>query len=101
MKPVEVVSLALAEFHEEVAYYAAQRPTAGIKLREDVFAALEQISRFPECGRIDPLVHSIRRLVTQRFRFVVHYQILDDRVRVWAVSHPARLPGYWSQRHQR
>ncbi len=98
MMPVEIVSLAQEELFEEIAYYEAQRLTAGVALREDVLAALEQLKKFPGPGRADPNDPTIHRLVTNRFRFVIHYEILDDCVRVWAISHPARLPGHWSGR---
>ena len=42
-----------------------------------------------------------RWLPVQRFPYVLYYEILDPtRVRVYAVAHTSRRPGYWLQRRR-
>lgn len=47
----------------------------------------------PEIGmRADQIY---RRLVLKRFPFNIIYRILSDEIRVIAVAHQNRKPGYW------
>ena len=40
----------------------------------------------------------VRRLVLDRFPFNLHYVIASDVIRILAVAHQSRRPGYWSGR---
>lgn len=42
--------------------------------------------------------HGKRRLVTRRFPFSVIYALVGDQVRILAVAHHSRRPGYWRGR---
>ncbi len=42
-----------------------------------------------------------RRAVVDRFPYLVFYVDLDDRVRVLAIAHARRRPGYWLRREGR
>lgn len=39
-----------------------------------------------------------RRVLMQRFPFAVYYEIAEDQIRIIAVAHQRRLPGYWKGR---
>jgi toxin ParE1/3/4 len=59
------------------------------------------IAEWPRTGSIvedAPADLEIRRAPVSRFRFHVGYVVLDDRVRVLAVAHDHRKPGYWQTR---
>lgn len=86
---------ATAELAEEAAYYERERPGIGRKLLADVKEAIALIKAYPLVGRIDDI--GTRRVVTQRFRFIVHYGLVGSRIVVWAIAHPSREPGYWIQ----
>jgi plasmid stabilization system protein ParE len=40
----------------------------------------------------------LRRLVLNRFPFNLHYAIAGDAIRILAVAHQRRRPGYWTSR---
>jgi toxin ParE1/3/4 len=42
--------------------------------------------------------HGKRRLVARRFPFSVIYTVVGDQVRILAVAHHSRRPGYWRRR---
>lgn len=44
------------------------------------------------------LGRDIRRFPLHRFPFALIYRIDGDRLRILAVAHRRRRPGYWSQR---
>jgi plasmid stabilization system protein ParE len=39
-----------------------------------------------------------RRVLMQRFPFAVYYEVADSRIRIVAIAHQRRLPGYWKGR---
>ncbi|MES2696606.1 MAG: type II toxin-antitoxin system RelE/ParE family toxin [Verrucomicrobiota bacterium] len=87
---------ARAELEAEVGYYNNERPGAGSNLRADVKETISPLRQFPLLGRPDG--DGIRRIVTQRYRFIIHYVIVGNRIVILAVAHPSREPGYWLQR---
>ncbi len=38
--------------------------------------------------------------MTKRFPFLIYYEVLEDKLWIWAVMHAAREPGYWKSRQQ-
>jgi toxin ParE1/3/4 len=87
---------AQAELEAEVAYYERERTNAGVHLRADIAETLRLLVQFPALGR--PESSGVRRVVTNRYRFVLHYELHSDQIVVWAVAHPSRMPGYWQGR---
>lgn len=73
------LSLELFDAVEEAIALALERPTAWP--RDSVVA-----------GR------DIRRLVMRRFPFSIVYYVADDIVRIIAIAHAKRKPGYWRLR---
>jgi len=39
-----------------------------------------------------------RRYLMKRFPYSLVYTIVADEIRIWAVAHQNRLPGYWRNR---
>ena len=39
-----------------------------------------------------------RRLVMRRFRYALIYSVVGDEIRILAVAHHSRRPGYWRAR---
>lgn len=89
-------SQAQAEFESEIEYYEAARRGWGGRLREEVLATIRRLSDHPQMGRSGP--NGTRKFVTRRFRFVLRYELIGDDILIWAISHPARAPGYWLTR---
>ena len=50
----------------------------------------------PGLGRI--WRYGKRRLLMARFRYAIIYSVSDDQIRILAVAHHSRRPGYWRRR---
>jgi plasmid stabilization system protein ParE len=62
---------------------------------DEIVQRIEELpAGFPRWKR-DP---RFRRVVAQRFPYVVFYRDLPDQIEVVAVAHGAREPGYWLTR---
>jgi plasmid stabilization system protein ParE len=42
--------------------------------------------------------HRVRRRIVRGFPFVLAYRVLEDLIRIDAVTHMRRRPGYWHRR---
>lgn len=62
----------------------------------EVSHTVELIAQYPTWGA--PWQHGTRRLVLRRFPFSIVYTISGHDIRVLAVAHHSRRPGYWRQR---
>ena len=64
-------------------------------------AALQQVARWPEIGRIVPGVPNdvrARRFPVTRFPYHVVYLEWEGVIRLLAFAHDRRRPGYWFSR---
>ena len=87
---------AVAEFGEAVAFYEERAPGLGQDLFVEVERILKNIGENPGLG--SPLDGPYRKALCRRFPFAVIYRELDDSVRVQAIMHERRRPGYWKGR---
>ena len=92
-----VVPPALAELHDVAALYAAR---ANVELG---LAFTAEFERTANLLLTNPLLGAIfrgtrRRLSLRRFPYSVIYQITSEELRVVAVAHHRRRPGYWANR---
>ena len=98
--PVEFSAEATAELAEAAAWYESQRSGYGETFLAAIDAATDQCGRWPRSG---PLVEDItsrgevRRAPIARFPFHVAYVASGGYVRVLAVAHDRRKPGYWGE----
>jgi plasmid stabilization system protein ParE len=88
---------AKAELEAEIGFCERERRGAGSHLRADITETLRLLLEFPAIGRLGDAM--ARRIVTNRYHFILHYELTGDQIVVWAVAHPKREPGYW--RHRR
>jgi len=92
---------ASAELGEAALWYERQRQGLGGEFLEAVDEALEFVGRFPRAGapvlNVPPEL-PVRRVPVKRFPFHVVYLALSDVIRVLAIAHDSRLPGYWHSR---
>jgi plasmid stabilization system protein ParE len=54
------------------------------------------VAQRPDAGA--PMPGGRRRWLLTRFPFAVVYRVTDDSIRVLAVAHHRRRPGYWQAR---
>ncbi len=84
------------EFDSAVQYYETCQPGLGLEFAEEVYAAVARISVYPNAWTA--LSVNTRRCLVSRFPFGVVFQIKDEMLRIIAVAHLQRKPGYWKKR---
>ncbi len=89
---------ARSQIHEIAASYAGERRGLGVDFIESVYRAVALIQAFPRIGA--KVNDRYRKLILQRFPYVVIYSIEEDldRLRVTAISHQRRDPDNWRYR---
>ena len=92
-----VGKLALAELHDAAAFYA---------LKGNVELGLAFVAEFERTTNLvlaNPLLGAVfrgtrRRYIFRRFPYSLIYQVAVEELRILAVAHHRRHPGYWAQR---
>lgn len=89
-----VAPAALAELQDAAAFYALK---ANVELGLAFVAEFERTANFVLAN---PLVGAVfrgtrRRYILRRFPYSIIYQVATDELRVIAVAHHRRRPGYW------
>jgi len=92
-----IVPAALAELHDAAAFYTA---SANLQLGLVFLAEFEHgvnaILANPKVGAM--FRGTRRRYLLRRFPYSIIYQVSTDELRVIAVAHQRRRPGYWASR---
>ena len=101
MKPVRVDPEARDEIRDAARWYEARRAGLGTDLISAVDVAIGRASILgPECRPAPqlPVDLGVRRVLCERFPYVVFFVELPAVVRVIAVGHERRRPGYFLPR---
>ena len=85
-----------AEYLEAVGHYSRIDGELGLKFVSQVEAAIQRAREFPEFYA--PVTEGLRHIITRRFPYAVVYEVLENRIFIWAVAHGSRRPGYWKWR---
>lgn len=89
--------LATNDYREAREYYAARSPEVAARFVAAVDAAINRISEAPES--LPVISGKYRRVRVEKFRYVlVFYARTEYEMRVVAVAHTSRRPGYWRRR---
>jgi len=97
LKPVKLQSQALKELGRARSWHDRVTPGLGDELLDEVLGALDKIERNNSIGvRYEETRFRFYRL--KRFSYVIYYECMPDRVRVVAIAHSRRRPGYWKRR---
>ena len=86
------------ELREGLTYYQVHAPS---EIAHDfdakIVSALNEIGqhaeRYPRWRRTN-----IRKLALQRFPYLIFYVDYPERIRILAIAHTSRRPGYWKSR---
>ncbi len=100
-RPVRLEAEAEDELDASAAWYERQRPGLGQDFIDEVAAALTRVGEAPQTFNLIPGVPQalgIRRAGVHRFPYAVLFFEQPDVVRVLAVAHQRRRPGYWRAR---
>ncbi|MCX7172545.1 MAG: type II toxin-antitoxin system RelE/ParE family toxin [Proteobacteria bacterium] len=88
---------ALAELHDSAAFYT---------LKANVELGLAFVSEFERTANFilaNPLIGAVfrgnrRQYILRRFPYSIIYHVAAEELRILAVAHHRRRPGYWAQR---
>ncbi|MGH9383879.1 MAG: type II toxin-antitoxin system RelE/ParE family toxin [Vicinamibacterales bacterium] len=89
------------EYREAGRWYDARQTGLGIEFFDEVDATVRRIVEFPRIGASVPRVPSgllVRRLAVARFPYHVVYLEPTNALRILAIAHDRRKPGYWKHR---
>jgi toxin ParE1/3/4 len=85
-----------AEYQAAIDYYDGIDRELGVKFVSQVEAAIRRAREFPELyGQV---AEGLRHVTTRRFPYVIVYEVLENRIFIWAIAHGSRRPGYWKWR---
>jgi len=92
-----VAPSALAELHDTAAFYTL-KANVGLGL---VFVA--EFERTANFVLANPLLGAVfrgtrRRYILRRFTYSIIYQVAAEELRILAIAHHRRRPGYWAHR---
>ena len=85
-----------AEFDKAVEYYEQLQLGLGIEFAEEIYATITRIIQYPDAW--SALSKNSRRCLVSRFPYGVIYQVKSRSLRIIAVAHLNRRPGYWKER---
>ena len=99
--PLQFEAEAERELDEAAQRYEEQRPGLGKRFLHEIESTAEQIRRFPGAGA--PIKHvpadlGARHAPVKGFPYHVVYLSTPNAIRVLAVAHYRRRPGYWLHR---
>ena len=99
-KPVEASPEARTEILEASAYYEDAREGLGDDFLDCVQEGFARIAEAPEAQSPAPGVEDVEVRIARIRRFPYHLIFLElpDEIRVVAVAHVRRRPGYWLER---
>ncbi|OGI46870.1 MAG: hypothetical protein A2637_06020 [Candidatus Muproteobacteria bacterium RIFCSPHIGHO2_01_FULL_65_16] len=84
------------ELTDSVEYYDSRLPGLGADFLGEFRRSLDLIDKNPEIGAVVEAPY--RRVVLNRFPFSVVYRLKGPTLRIVAVAHQYRKPGYWRGR---
>ena len=96
---VEFHPAARFEVERTHAWYGSKSESAADGFLLEMEAALDEIAEAP--SRWPRHLHGTRRFVLRRFPFSVVYVSSGASIRIVAVAHAKRHPGYWRRRAPR
>lgn len=101
--PIRTEPEASAELEEAAIWYENQRSGLGFEFLRAVDDTIEFIVRWPRAGAPVPGVSEdirARRVPVKRFPYHVAYLATTESIRILAIAHDRRRPGYWHPRIQ-
>jgi plasmid stabilization system protein ParE len=93
---IEFHLAALQELTDSARYYESRLPGLGVDFRSEVGRSLDLLNDNPAIGVVVEAPY--RCLFLDRFPFSVFYRIEGSTLRILAIAHQRRRPGYWKGR---
>jgi plasmid stabilization system protein ParE len=101
VKPLSVEPEAQEEFLAGIRWYAQHDPVVALRYFNVVQTTLAEIAEAPHVWPLAPNVDAtleMRRFILPSFPYSIVFLELATEVRVIAVAHGRRKPGYWLDR---
>jgi len=95
-KQVEFLEEASAEFKAAFLWYLERNSKVASEFADSLTRAIQAIAEAPQRWPIH--LGGTRKFVMRRFPFVIVYREAASAVRIVAVAHAKRKPGYWTRR---
>lgn len=100
-RPIRLDPEARDELREAARWYEARQVGLGLRFLERIDEALRRAAMLgPEChpvAGVSPEL-GVRRILVRGFSYIVYIVELPKAVRVLAIAHEHRKPGYWRRR---
>jgi toxin ParE1/3/4 len=93
---VRFISQAEGEVLQATAHYLEHSGDLADKFLGSVANATDLLLQFPGIG--SPVEGAARRILLRTFPYQIVYRVEGDEIRVYAVAHLKRRPGYWTRR---
>jgi len=90
-----------AEYRLAGQWYESRREHLGLEFFDAVDASIQQILDLPRSGSPVPRMSAdlpVRRIAVTRFPYHVIYLETKTQIRILAIAHDRRKPGYWKAR---
>lgn len=91
---IEITPEAEQEISEVVQWYAAQDRQAAEVFKTIVFDSVDLISHSP-LSWAQVSGDGVRRFVLPRYPYKLFFTVMGNTVKILAVAHNRRTPGYW------
>ena len=88
--------LAKIELNDAAVYYDYQQKGLGLDFIEEIYATIKRILQFPKAW--SKLSKNTFRCLVNRYPYGIIYQIKKNEIRIIAIMHLNRKPGYWQRR---
>lgn len=89
------------EYRQAGVWYESRREGLGLEFFDEIDTTIGQVLEFPRIGAPVPRLPRdlpVRRVAVRRFPYHVVYLEMAEELRILAVAHDRRRPGYWRQR---
>ena len=93
---VDPIAAAEQDVADAVQFYVSKGLQVARDLLSEYDAAVQRIVELPNAW--PPVGKGLRRCLLTRFPYQIVYRVEGDIIRVYAVAHVKRRPGYWRKR---
>lgn len=96
---IRFVAEAESELTEAILRHEEIEPGLGLRLKDEIRAAIRWIGEHPTLPRLRP--KDYRRVNLRVFRYFIAYAVLRDTIWILAFAHGRRRPEFWIARKHR
>lgn len=95
MKQGIFTAAARRELAEATAWFDQHSALGGAAFEAMIYEAVAAICEMPLAAPPWPTVPRLRVRTLKHVKYRVFYEVTDDEIRIVAIAHTSRRPGYW------